>query len=84
MEVLGTKESFTLFEQPEKSCNGWTSLKLVLAKKRRGKAKRNWWLGWNGVRMAESADAKLLAEHHPEICGWIVDVLMKKDGKTYG
>jgi hypothetical protein len=40
-----------------------------------GRQKNNWWLGWNGERLANGHDSKMLAEHHPEIWQWVVDNL---------
>jgi hypothetical protein len=48
----------------------WLSLKLI----RCGcKAReRNWWLGWNGARLARNTDTKKLVEQHPEIQHWVI------------
>jgi hypothetical protein len=48
----------------ERACasrNGWKSLKLIKAGKRRGRAKGNWWMGWstNEKRFARNHDAML-------------------------
>ena len=53
-------------------CRDWLNLKLVSLTRRR---KNSWWFGWNGARFSQSSDARLLAEHHPEICIWVADVL---------
>ena len=70
VEVAHHPRGFTLFERP--SGNGWRNFKLVANQRRK---KRNWWLGWNGERLSEGKDMKLLQEHEPEICEWVVDVL---------
>jgi hypothetical protein len=37
--------------------------------------KRNWWLGWNGERLAKNRDAVLLFKHEPEIYQWVINIL---------
>jgi hypothetical protein len=55
----------------------WLNLKLELRKPgRKGRReKRNWWLGWNGKRLARSSDAALLEKHEPEIYQWVIETL---------
>jgi hypothetical protein len=57
-------DDFELFERVGKSGGGWRSLKLVRAGRHK---KRNWWLGWNGERLARSSDAGKLYAHHGEV-----------------
>jgi hypothetical protein len=65
------QDGFRLIEHIDKSRDGWRSLKLTC---RRGR-KRNWWLGWNGTRMARNADAAKLNERHPDVYGWVIDTM---------
>jgi hypothetical protein len=65
---------FTLFLRPDSSRNGWLSLKLSANRRDHGR-KRNWWLGWNGQRLARNHDAALLFAHHLEIYLWLLEVL---------
>jgi hypothetical protein len=37
--------------------------------------KVNWWLGWNGERLARNHDARLLYENNPEVFEWVVSTL---------
>jgi hypothetical protein len=71
---IAAREKFTLYHRPQASTDAWTSLKLTANYGR----KRNWWLGWNGQRVARNTDTKNLSEHHPEILIWIVHVLTEK------
>lgn len=60
--------------------NGWIGFKLVApwpAKGGRNARKANFWFGWNGERMSQNRDVRLLAEHHPEIHS---SLLMKLQG----
>ena len=80
MKVVGRFQDFTLFDRPEKANAGWKSLKLV--RDGTGHPKRNWWLGWNGERLAAGRDQKLLAEHLPAIEEWVVQALLSADCVT--
>lgn len=72
LEFIAEKDGFTLFNLKDRSTLEWRNLKLV----RKGKApKNNWWLAWNGERFAVNHDEGKLAEHHPEIRGWVIQVL---------
>jgi hypothetical protein len=57
------------------SSNEWRTLKLIRLGAPRDQRKRNWWLGWNGERLADNADARLLAEHHPRLARWVITTL---------
>lgn len=70
--VLHTKLSgFELWRRPWNEA-GWLQLKLVAT--RRSK-KANYWLSWNGNRLAEGKDAPLLLEHHPVVHGGLLALL---------
>jgi hypothetical protein len=56
----------------------WRNLKLThpIGFKDAGRyRKRNWWLAWNGERLACSRDTALLAQHQPSIYAWVVATL---------
>jgi hypothetical protein len=71
--VIAQHDGFTLIEL--KRQDGWRSMKLthrggfVGSGRRR---KRNWWLGWNGERLARNYDAGKLYQYHPDIYAWVV------------
>jgi hypothetical protein len=69
---IATNGDFVLFERPNKSALPWRNLKLIRTS---NGPKRNWWLGWNGERLANGKDRKILAEHNPEIERWIISTL---------
>jgi hypothetical protein len=64
-------KQFKLYRRPHRSNDSWISLKLI---RPLGK-KRNWWLGWNGERLAKNHDAMLLFKHEPEIYQWVINTL---------
>jgi hypothetical protein len=73
---IATKGDFSLFERSDQPTTEWRNLKLV----RSGEApKNNWWLAWNGNRLARSRDAAVLAEHNPEIEAWVIEALRDND-----
>jgi hypothetical protein len=72
MTPLGATGSFALFERPDKASPPWRSLKLIRTDKG---PKKNWWLGWNGERLAVNNDQRKLAEHHPDIEAWVIETL---------
>jgi beta-lactamase class D len=74
---VASAESWTLYERTGKAGSDWRSLKLIRTGGR-GR-KRNWWLGWNGERLARCHDAENLAEHNPEILQWVIDSLKAAD-----
>jgi hypothetical protein len=41
--------------------------------------KANWWLGWNGERLARNHDVRLLYEHNPEVGCIDVDRIYETD-----
>ena len=47
----------------------WRNFKLIREGYRL--RKQNWWLGWNGERLARSADAGKLKEHEPGVYAWL-------------
>jgi hypothetical protein len=71
MKILCEHSGWTLFDLG-KPANGWISLKLIAEGRR---PKNNWWLSWNGERLAKGRDCKLLIEHHPEIHAWVIGAL---------
>lgn len=73
---LADWREFTLYACDNE--NGeWRNFKLV---RMPGKwPKHNWWLGWNGKRLAGSRDAVLLAEHHPQAYAWVRQTLWDMD-----
>jgi hypothetical protein len=72
VEIAYHSRGFTLFERPACHKNGWLSLKLIASGRRR---KRNWWLGWNGDRLARNSDAGRLQDQEPEIYDWVIAAL---------
>jgi hypothetical protein len=72
---------FTLFERQGYGRGVWRSLKLVRAPPQAG-TKNIWWFGWDGERLSNSTDSKLLAKHHPEIRQWVIDVLRSSSARA--
>ena len=71
-KLVAARDAFGLFDRGKP--NGcWQHFKLVYA--RSDLPKRNWWLAWNGERLAHNRDAGLLAEHQPDVYDWVVAVL---------
>jgi hypothetical protein len=70
-EIAKHPDHFTLYERPGGS-NGWINLKLIAEC---DLPKHNWWLAWNGSRLAQNRDAKLLRNHQPEIFDWLIGIL---------
>jgi hypothetical protein len=74
MRLIGKVGEFELFESKPVSADGWQSLRLI--RTGNGKfRKRSWWLGWNGERLAENRDAKILEEHYPEIYVAVIEAV---------
>lgn len=73
VKQIGAFGKFVLFDT-EKGREGWTNFKLVGPK---GK-KRNWWLGWNGERLARNADAAKLAKWQPDVLEQVVRFLRRQ------
>ncbi len=65
-----------LYARPEQ--NGWRNMKLVSTGPSAHKA--NYWLGWNGERLAATKDQKNMDANKPELR----DVLMAFIGRTPG
>lgn len=78
---LATCGSFTLYERAGRSSAVWLSLKLVRTTAAKA-PKKNWWFGWDGKRLSNSSDCKKLAEHHPGIRQWVIDVLRSSRAKA--
>lgn len=72
MKLIGTIENFELFEREGKASPPWRSFKLIRTS---DGPKKNWWLGWNGERLAVSNDQRKLAEHHRDIEAWVIETL---------
>lgn len=51
---------------------GWHQLKLAA---KIAQPKGNYWLAWNGERLAMSSDAKKLNTYHPDVYDWVVEVM---------
>ena len=71
--VIAQRGGFTLIEL--KRQGGWRSMKLTHPRGFVGSGrhrKRNWWLGWNGERLAKNCDAGKLHQYHPDIYAWVV------------
>jgi hypothetical protein len=75
MKVVASRDGFVLFERDD-GTPPWRNFKLVRAEG----PKRNWWLGWNGQRLADGRDRLKLTEHHPEIEQWLMSVLRTIQG----
>jgi hypothetical protein len=58
------------------SKGGWQRLKLGSKIPRLGKA--NFVLAWNGERLAQGGEQKMLLETYPEMEEWVVSVLRGK------
>jgi hypothetical protein len=56
---------------------GWLNIKVECKKpgKQGYREKRNWWLAWNGERLARNHDAGLLAKNEPDVYQWVIDTL---------
>ena len=63
---------WALYCKPYTSGNRWMTLKLINAKRC---AKANFWLAWDGRRLAEGREFKTLREYSPEaadmVLGWL-------------
>ena len=74
MRLIGKVGDFELFDRTKDGFVEWRDFKLV----RTGKGefpKRNWWLAWNGERLANNRDAALLKEHYPEIYDAVIEAV---------
>jgi hypothetical protein len=77
-KTIASCDGFTLYDR--QNVNGaWHHLKLVGSGRRRDHPKHNWWLAWNGERLALNRDAGLLAKHDPMIEAWVVDTPVHYD-----
>jgi len=73
LKLIATRPGgWSLFEYS--STPDWLNLKLVCDSHHK-MPKRNWWFGWNGARLSDKRDTRLLSEHWPEIHVWVVEVL---------
>ncbi len=74
MDLVASFEDFQLYDRHE-YVRGWHNLKLVRTTE--DAPKRAWVLGWNGKRISDGRDAKLLREFHPKIYGWVIETAKK-------
>jgi hypothetical protein len=74
MTIAKHPSGFVLYERGQMS-GEWRSLKLVLCDDQQIKKRRNWWLGWNGERLARNEDARNLSKRNPAIYAWVVETL---------
>jgi hypothetical protein len=75
MKIIAERDNWRLLDR-DKTSNGWISIKLEACGGRYSKrGKRNWWMGWNGERLARNTDTKLLAEDYPDIHEWAIEQL---------
>lgn len=78
VRMIAKRDGFWLDEQIENSTSFWLSLTVTRFQGR----KQKWWLGWNGMRLARSADARHLHEHHPEIYDWVIEIMEHTQPQT--
>lgn len=65
-------EGWQLYERAASS-PPWRSLKLTSTTRHRGSA--NYWLGWNGQRLARNKEAQRRQEQRPELYAGVVMLL---------
>jgi len=73
MQLLASKDFWTLLENETRGSPPWRSLILLGPSKKRRQKIYN--LGWNGERLAAGADVKLLAKRFPEIELWVIEIM---------
>jgi hypothetical protein len=71
---------FTLYDR---SCptGQWRNLRLARQQHQEKVPKSNWWLAWNGERLARNRDAGKLAEYHPAVYAWVIDSLVGEQAR---
>lgn len=69
-EVVAENRGWVLIEL--EAAGGWLKLKLV---SKVARPKGNFWLDWNGERLAGSSDAKLLEANCPDVFDWVCEQL---------
>jgi hypothetical protein len=62
----------TLFELPLIATGEWRNFKLVRLRSQPSRAKCNWWIAWNGRRLARNHDAGELRRHLPDVYEWAI------------
>ncbi len=72
--VIANCDGFVLLHRFEADSAQWRNVKLVRLGGRH-REKSNWWLGWNGQRLASNHDADLLRKYEPEIYQWVISSL---------
>lgn len=78
--LVAEADGWELYLRVADSSSQWQSLKLVHPEPTDRKA--NYWLGWNGERLAKNADAACLSGHRPRLYSWVVERLT--DGSSLG
>jgi hypothetical protein len=74
MREIANNGKMILFDR-EIDSEGWCNLKLVRIRSQNHYPKCNWWLAWNGERLARSRDCYLLLTHWPRDYEWVIEVL---------
>lgn len=69
-DVLGETRGWILVRHAVSG--DWQQIKLAA---KIAQPKGNYWLAWNGARLAMSSDAKKLNTYHPDVYDWVVDVM---------
>ncbi len=70
--IVAETDHYQLLDLGNDSRLGFRQFKLV---SKQPMHKANWWLGWNGERLARSHDVRFLHEHNPEVYDWVVSTL---------
>ena len=74
--MISYGHNWTLYAVPSIGTAPWSGIKLQFRPvRRRDRPKHNWWLNWNGERLARNRDASLLEQYNPEIYAWILGSL---------
>lgn len=69
--LVAESRGWWLLIDTDPTARKWKKVKLASKVVRAGGA--NFWLLWDGVRLAESTEQKRLGEHFPEIEDWVVE-----------
>jgi len=73
-EMVAESRGYRLFVTS--NSGDWQILKLV---SKMPAAKANFWLAWNGQRMAMGKDAVILNAHYPDVFDWVVAQMVVAD-----
>jgi hypothetical protein len=71
--LVAESRGWWLLVDTESTGGQWSKVKLVSKVVRAGGA--NFWLLWNGCRLAANTEHQRLEEHYPEIEDWVVEKL---------